>query len=502
MAVDHLTSGLQAPTDEVAVARPTTIASAIASRPDANLALISVPGEYAASEARRALHAGMHVLLFSNRVSLEEELSLKALADECGLLLMGPDCGTAVIDGAPLGFANELRRGNVGIVGAAGTGIQEVSCQLDAVGIGVSQVIGTGSRDLSDAVNGRTASQAIRLLMEDPGTSVIVVIAKEPGPDAVQRLRSEFAHAPKPLVFAMLGLDQAEPTPSITFVPLLDDVQPSVSRALGRGSPAGDPDRVASAVPTAVTPMTTVRFVIGLFSGGTLCHQAALVLRSEFGLPRLPIFDAGSADDAGDFLKGAGDVVVDLGAARFTAGRPHPMIDPTLRGELIAAAARLPTTGVVLLDVVLGWGAHEDPAGAAAEAVERAVSGSTTGTIRFVASVCGTEADPQCLSRSVKTLESVGIEVYPTAEHAALAAAAAVRDPGSVPVVARQAAPPIAITAHATSPLLRGTPVVICAGLSWFAEQLRRQGTDALAVDWKPPAGGDPERARRLSLIL
>lgn len=343
---------------------PRSVAAALAGGFAARLAMISVPGEYAAREARLALEQGLDVMLFSNGVATADEVALKRLALEKGRLLMGPDCGTAILDGTGLGFANAVRRGRIGMVAASGTGAQELSCLIDRLGAGISQLIGVGGRDLSDAVGGLMTLEAIRRLQADPETERIVVVSKPPGHSVAERVAAALeAPGGKPYVLCLLdrfSLDEA--------------AEAATGRSLGGAVPA---------LPKADG------MAYGLFSGGTLCSQARLVLGERAEL-------------------------IDLGDERYTRGRPHPMIDPSYRIDLL----RELRAGLVLLDVVLGHGACPDPAGALAPAIREAVARGTT----VVAAVTGTEADPQGYSRQLFALQEAGAAVAPTAWLAAMAA--------------------------------------------------------------------------------
>lgn len=130
--------------------RPKSLESAVKMLPEAQWILVSVPGRFAAGVARQSLNLGKHVFLFSDNVSLDDEIELKRVAADKGLLVMGPDCGTAIVNGVGLGFANKVRQGPIGIVAAAGTGLQQVSSRIHQLGSGVTQAFGTGGRDLSE----------------------------------------------------------------------------------------------------------------------------------------------------------------------------------------------------------------------------------------------------------------------------------------------------------------------------------------------------------------
>jgi FdrA protein len=485
----------------------TSLEAALLVRPDVNIALISVPGEYAASEALRALHRGLHVMLFSNSVSLEDELMLKKLASERGLLLMGPDCGTSIIDGTPLGFANVLSRGPVGLVGASGTGLQEVSCLLERSGFGTSQVIGTGSRDLSDDVNGLATFPALRMLDADSETKLIVVVAKEPGTRATEALKKEVSVLHKPCILALLGARSSLQSETVRQVADFDAVVPAAIELLDHPCDNAtfwlDDEVLKQLAKEQIARLSEGQeFVVGLFAGGSLAHEAAITLASELELTRPPFLDSKEADEAGEFIGGR-HIVVDLGADVFTVGRPHPMIDSTVRSRLTIAAANEPTTAVLLLDVVLGWGSESDPAGSviAAVAEARELAAVHGRDVAAVVSVCGTDDDPQSLGRSVERLQRAGIAVLPTALQAAKFAG----------IVARRVVPtgggivPMAPRVHKEprrdKGVLTGPPVVVTLGLSHFADELRRQGADIVAVEWSPVSGGDVDLARKLALI-
>jgi FdrA protein len=355
-----------------------TLDEALAVRAGVNLASISVPGEYAAAQARQGLEHGLNVFVFSSNVTLDDELELKRLADERGLLCMGPDCGTAVIGGVGIGFANAVRRGSVGIVGASGSGTQAVTCLLDELGVGISHAIGTGSRDTRDEVGGATTFAGLRALFDDPTTDRVVVVSKPPGPQTAERLRELAASSPKPLVLAFL-----------------DELTLEEAALATAGRAAGPWD--SPPTPHAAPGRPLVR---GLFAGGSLAYEAQLVL-ARAGL-------------------GAEHTIADLGSEELTRGRPHPMIDSRVRRERVAAAAADPQCGVILLDVVLGYGVARDPAGDIARAIA-----AVDGPLVF-ASVVGTERDPQRRSVQTATLRRAGAHVFPTSAAAARAATEAV----------------------------------------------------------------------------
>ncbi|MCW2616204.1 MAG: protein FdrA [Frankiales bacterium] len=401
---------------------PASIAEAVRRTEGLNVAIVSVPGEHAALEAHHALTAGLHVLLFSDNVPLDQEVELKERAAALGLLVMGPGAGTAVLGGTGLGFANALGStdgGAVGVVAAAGTGAQEVSALLDRWGVRVSQVVGVGGRDLSEAVGGRMAQLAARALDADPGTAAVLLVSKPASPASAAAVLAECTGTPAVAVF--LGLTEVEAPDGVTQAATLEQGALAAARLAGATPPdvtTGLAARVAEAAGRLPASRTRVR---GLFSGGTLCYEAQFVLEGLLG----PVYsnEPLRKENTADAAPAGAHVLLDLGAEEFTVGRPHPMIDPSSRLELLAAVRDETDVGVVLLDVVLGHGAHEDPAGQLAPVCAEL---SADGGPVVVAYLLGTEADPQVYSRQRAVLEAAGCLVPETNARGAYAAAALV----------------------------------------------------------------------------
>ncbi len=384
--------------------RPHSIASAVKLYPEINLALISVPGDFAAAEARKALNRGLHVLMFSDNVSLEEELSLKQQAREAGLLMMGPDCGTAIIGGAPLAFANQVRRGNIGIIGASGTGTQEASCLISEAGGGISHAIGVGGRDLKKEIGGITTLMAIDAFDSDPATHHVVLISKPPHPDVAKAVMERIGRSPKSFTICFIGASKFELPSNARFSPTLKG---AAELALG-GREIGlsfDPKAIAS----RFSRQKSMGRIGGLFAGGTLCAEAQMILASagrkvasNAAIPGVPTLGAD--------VNGGRDRLIDLGDDEYTRGRPHPMIDPSVRDDELRVALANPEISVILLDLVLGYGAHADPAGHLVDII------GDHGKDRpiLIASVVGTESDPQSRSAQISRLERANIVVAPS----------------------------------------------------------------------------------------
>lgn len=391
-----------------------TLASAVRADPTANLAVVAVNGAYAAREARTALENGLHVMMFSDNVPLADEIALKSLAHDKGLLMMGPDCGTAIINNVGLCFANAVRPGSVGIVAASGTGSQEVSVRVHALGGGMSQLIGTGGRDLSAEVGGVMMIDAIRALAADPGTAVIVLVSKPPAPDVERKVLAEIATAGKPVVVHFVGGSREAVTEAgghyaastqdaaLQAVRLTSDPEAAV--------PGPDADRIKS-VRAKLRPQQ--RYVRGLFCGGTLCDESMYAL-----------LDAGETEVWSNIQKnpdrvlraadaGRGHTFLDFGDDEFTNGRPHPMIDPSPRLERLVREARDPEVAVVVMDFVLGYGAHEDPVGATLPAIAEAqgIAAADGRHLEIIGYVLGTDQDTPRLAAQVSALEDAGVTV-------------------------------------------------------------------------------------------
>jgi FdrA protein len=483
--------------------RPKTVASAARMLSGANLALVSVPGRFAAGVAGEALDAGLHVMLFSDNVPLEAEVGLKQRAAAAGRLVMGPDCGTAIIGGSALGFANRVRRGTIGVIGAAGTGIQEVTSLIHRGGAGISQAVGTGGRDLRHDVGGATALAGLAALGADPLTEVIVLISKPPSADVASRLLGAARAAGKPVVVNFVGAS-VEPGERIFPAQTLEDAA-ELAVQVASGSPPRWTRRDALPGHEALRLAPGQRYVRGLYSGGTLCYEALRLLEPFVG-PVHSNTPLESAQMLPSAHRSIAHTVIDLGSDEFTVGRLHPMLDPDLRLQRLLREAEDPEVAVILLDVVLGYGAHANPAGALAPVIREARGRSRDAGrwLPVVASVCGTDEDPQGYDDQVAQLIEAGVLVQSSnaqaarlagliAQAAGAGAGEAGKAPRSEPIrtpagpaAAEQIQPPGAEIVR----LLAGPVKVVNVGLGLFAESLRTQGVDVINVDWQPPAGG------------
>jgi FdrA protein len=405
--------------NQVVAAR--TVGMGLAQLESANIAQISVPGIYAAAEAMKAVKTGLNVFMFSDNVPLTQEIAIKQEAVKRNVLVMGPDCGTAIIGGVPLGFANNVRRGAIGIVAASGTGLQEVTTQIHRMGGGISHAVGTGGRDLYAEVGGITMLQGIALLAADASTKVIAIVSKPPAPEVTKKVMAALLAAGKLAVVVFLGSELKSPAKHIHVVHTLVDCAAAAVKASGV-------KKIASqiyAMPRKPVFNKTQKYLRALYSGGTYASEAQ-ILWAQSGLQvwsNVPIYKAMALENP--LKESKGHTALDLGDDDFTIGRPHPMIDQTARIDRLLKEAADPSVRLILLDVVIGWGAHADPATELAQAILQAKKIATRGNrnLAILGFVCGTELDPQVLAKQEAILRSAGMVLTSNSANAAWLAA-------------------------------------------------------------------------------
>jgi succinyl-CoA synthetase alpha subunit len=433
-AVDAALAGPAKPSGAAQRILPRTLAMGLNEMTGANLVQVSVPGAYAGAEALKAVKRGRAVFLFSDNVPLAQEKVVKDLAAKRGVLVMGPDCGTAIIGGVPLGFANVVRRGCIGLVGASGTGLQEVSSQIHLMGEGVSHAIGTGGRDIKAEIGASTMLAALDLLATDAATAVIGIVSKPPAAGAMAAVLARAGRVGKPVIACFLGGTPTDLPGNVAAVDTLHACAAAcVARARGAGDAAADADgangaardTVTAAAPQRPAYSATQRHLRGLFSGGTFCTEAQVVLRAAGVACRSNVPLVAELALA-DLKVSREHTLLDLGDDDFTVGRPHPMIDPSVRVQRLRAEAADPATAVLLIDVVLGYAGHQDPAGALAPVIAEAIAAARAAgrALAVVGFVCGTEEDPQVRSRQEAKLAAAGVRLAPSSTHAARLAAA------------------------------------------------------------------------------
>lgn len=463
--------------------RPKSLESASEMLPAAQWVLVSVPGRYAAGVARQALSLNKHVFLYSDNVTLMDEIDLKGTAVEKGLLVMGPDCGTAIVNGVGLGFANKIRHGSIGLVAGSGTGLQQVTARIHQLGGGITQALGTGGRDLTEPVGAVTAHQGLDLLSRDPQTKVIVLVSKPPSTKVADDLVQASRLVGKPVIVDFIGY--------ATSVRKIDNVHFATSF-----------DETAELAVQMASTETTVkenmdidrkryaqgqRFLRGLFSGGTLAYEAMLVLQDY-----LPVVYSNAPlkkeHQLADSLVSQENTILDLGEDEFTVGRLHPMMDNDLRIRRLEVEADQPDVAVILMDVVLGYGAHPDPAGELSPAIREAREKATKAGrhLEVVAIVTGTDEDPQDMDHQEVQLEAAGAKVFTSND-------AAARYVGRLVAALNQNGPTIRQKTLVEVDLKSLTQplAAINVGLESFTESLISQDAQVIQVDWRPPAGGD-----------
>ena len=471
---------------------------ALGKLPDANLAVISIPGAYAALEADRALDEGMNVFMFSDNVTLEDEIKLKQKAHEKGLAVMGPDCGTGIIQGVPIAFTNNVTPGAIGIIGASGTGIQELTTIIDRLGEGVKNAIGTGGRDLSTEVGGITMMDMIEAMESDDSVKVLIIISKPPAKEVRDRISDRLSNFKKPVVTLFLGEKPEYHEENFYHAYTLDEAaRLAVGLVRGEEIKEGKVDVDDSQFFGAEEKKTIKAY----YSGGTLAGEAAMLIKDALNL-KVPPQKA-----EGFMLKTDGHIVVDLGDDVYTQGKPHPMIDPAKRIECMQDAIDDASTGVILLDIMLGYGSHEDMAGALLPSiVELRDKAKAEGRkLFFVATVCGTRRDFQSYDEAVSKLKEAGVIVC---ENNKLAVHTAIRAIGldfeePAKEIRKKTVAKIEKTevSEKLIQLLSQRPKVINIGLKSFAEVVESFGCDVVPYDWMPPAGGNVELIKVLNFL-
>ena len=422
--------------ESVGAAQPiTSLQMAVSKDPARNFALVSVPGDYAAAEAMKALRLGMDVMIFSDNVPVESERTLKLYARDHDLMVMGPDCGTAIVNGVPLGFANVVRRGPIGVVGASGTGTQEVTVRIHQLGSGVSQALGTGGHDLAASIGGISMLHGLKALDKDPDTKVIVLVSKPPAPDVAAAVLGAAEASSKPVVAIFLGADPDSITRNGVHGAACLSQAADMAVALAKGEkPQRRPIALADEVKRKITGLSramapTQRYVRGIFSGGTFCFEAQLI-HTAAGIPAFsnaPSAGNRKLEQVGRSLE---NTIIDMGDDEFTQGRPHPMIDPSLRDARIREEVSDPSTAVVLFDVVLGYGSAADPTAGLVGAIgsAKAKAQAEGRQVVFIGYVCGTDQDPQNGAAIVAALKSAGVFVASSNAEAAVWSAAIIAD--------------------------------------------------------------------------
>jgi FdrA protein len=394
-----------------------TLNAALKHTPESNFAIVSIPGRFAKNEVMKCLRNNLHVLLFSDNVSIEDENELKNYAVKHQLLMMGPDCGTAIINGVSIGFANVVKKGHIGLVAASGTGLQEVTVIVDRLGGGISQAIGTGGRDLKEAIGGKMMLMALEALHKDENTHVIGMISKPPSKAVLKKILDLVNTFTKPVVACFLGAEPTDFNGSTVYPTETLEEAAHVLVTLVKGLDPFESVNDIKDPQLQLANVNTGRYIRGIYTGGTLAYESILILKKH-----LPNTFSNISSDPNYQLKNVQvsveNTIMDMGDDFFTNGRPHPMIDPTLRSERLIDEVKDPETAIILLDCVIGYGSHNDPANELINAINKAMKYAQH-PITLIASVCGTAADPQNRAEQESKLRSAGIIVMDTNAQAA-----------------------------------------------------------------------------------
>ncbi|MFU0785927.1 MAG: Acyl-CoA synthetase FdrA [Enterococcus gilvus] len=491
--VEQFLSDLSSKGSEEQAQVATTWQEGLDAMPDANMALFSIPGEYGAAEMETALKKGLHVFSFTDNIPVEEEVRLKQLAHERGLLMMGPDCGTGILSSIPIAFTNVVAPGNIGVVGASGTGIQEVTTIIDRLGNGVVHAIGTGGRDLSDKVGAVTVKDAIVALENHEPTDVICVISKPPAKEVRDEVVQLLQSITKPVVAIFLG---EKPEAHEGKVYLAHTLEETAKIAVDLSNNASVKANYFEAVTAPERTVPDEKVIKGLYSGGTLAAEAGMLISEALGLE-------GLVKEEGYILKSQGYDIIDLGDDIYTQGKPHPMIDPEVRVKKIKEYAQDASTGILLVDIVLGYGAHEDMVGALLPAIKGAQE--LNPELQVVATVVGTDKDPQNYQEAVQRLQEQHVLV---AESNAKAVQLALRLKGielteaDKPVVPYQGETiEIPYASPSVAELLNTKPRVINVGLQSFNESIQAFDGKSIQFNWKPRAGGNKKMIHILNAL-
>ncbi|MGM0216572.1 acyl-CoA synthetase FdrA [Enterococcus sp. AZ109] len=464
---------------------------------DANVVVFSIPGTHAALEIEHALKENKHVFCFSDNIALEDEVRLKQLAHEKGLLLMGPDCGTGIINGIPVAFTNAIRKGSIGVVGASGTGIQEVTTLIHKLGGGVTNAIGTGGRDLKAEVGGITLKDSVATLENDPDTKVIVVISKPPAPSVRDEVLDLLRGSTKPVVTIFLGEEPTDHEENLYRAYTLEEAAEIAVQLMNDQEVTMSQEDLAAPAYQFTAEQTGIT---GLYSGGTLAYEAAMLVKRGLGLS-----DTHTSED-GYILKDGVHEILDLGDDIYTQGKPHPMIDPTKRQEMLAAAADKKTTAIILLDDVLGYGSHENMAQELAPTIKE-IKGKAQAEGRdlaIIATIVGTDEDPQNMTEQAAILEDAGVILCTSNAQAVKLALILLGHPLTMPerqVLAKKVSSQATPAPSKAMMNLLTNDSFINVGLRSFSEAITSHNGKVVQFDWQPIAGGNVTLQKALQFL-
>lgn len=484
--IDEMIASQSEGSDQQTEEKITSWKAAMKKAPDAKVALFSIPGSYVALEVEKALDLGLHAFVFSDNVPIEDEVRLKQKAHEKGLIVMGPDCGTGIIHSIPLAFTNNIRAGKVGIVGASGTGIQEVSTLIHRYGGGVTNAIGTGGRDLSSAVGAISMIDGILALNEDENTEVITIISKPPAKEIEEKVMALLRNIQKPIVTIFLGIDPDYHEEDLYHAFTLDEAAQLSAKLVQQEAAIYQP---AEPLPIGISLTENQTGIRGYYSGGTLAYEAAFLIEKVFG-------DSGESPE-GYMLKTSQHEIIDLGDDLYTQGKPHPMIDPENRMNLLKAVVEDKSVAVVMFDVVLGYGAHANMAQEFANVIPevRQALSAQDREVAFVATVVGTELDIQNFQQQKQILTAAGVTVCQNNVQMVQTALQLIGDTvefkGKEIIPRRASAQVVEKASPSLMSLISDKPEIINVGLRSFTDSVTENNGKVVQFDWQPSAGGD-----------
>ncbi|MFD2308628.1 acyl-CoA synthetase FdrA [Enterococcus termitis] len=464
---------------------------------DAGVVVFSIPGTHAALEIEKALDEGKHVFCFSDNVAIEDEKRLKEKAHDAGLLLMGPDCGTGIINGIPVAFTNAVRKGKIGVVGASGTGIQEVTTIIHKLGGGVTNAIGTGGRDLKAEIGGITLKDSIMTLEKDPNTEVVVVISKPPAPEVRDDVLNLLSSISKPAVTIFLGEKPEAHEENLYRAYTLEEAAQIAVQLLNKKEIKVEKETLS--VP-AHSFKSEQKYVKGLYSGGTLAYEAAMLIKEG-----LDLVDDEHAPE-GFILKNKGHEIIDLGDDVYTQGKPHPMIDPTKRKEMLEAVGKDPETAIILVDIVLGYGSHANMAQELAPTIKevKANAKAEGREVFVIGTIVGTDEDPQAIHEQEAIMKEAGTILCDSNAQAVRMALAILDHPlkqEDKPLKAQKSITPVSIVPSEAMLALLTTQSFINVGLRSFSEAITNHGGKVVQYDWQPVAGGNITLQKALQFL-
>jgi len=413
------------------------LSSALDAFDNANMASLSIPGQFVKEMATELIRKQLHLFVFSDHVPLEDEILLKNLALENNVLFMGPEAGTSILNGTVFGFGNRIRSGSVGIIGASGTGIQESSTMIDLFGEGISHAIGVGGRDLRNDIGGMMTMKTMEVFEDDPNTKAVLLVSKPVGDDVRNKIINKINNfSKKNYVLCLIGDNEnREDSAKIKFSKSIQISVLKILKYVNDDAYKKIKDVVRKQVDDSIKLAKSLssdlnndqRFVRGFFAGGTLCYESKIILEQMIG----KVYSNLSSDDEYSIKGNAAskeNTLIDFGEEEFTSARPHPIIDPLLRKNRILEDADDPNVGVIIIDIICGINAAKNTMAFHAETIKKAIENAKEKGRRLsvFAYICGTEKDVS--ENELKLLTDSGAKLFTSNALMSFAAALVVKN--------------------------------------------------------------------------